>query len=163
MTSPPRRRIVIPIKAVGPMPQQPASLAPQPAVATAPAGSQAVRWRIEQMDCPTEERLIRQKLEPLSGVLRLDFNLLSRELTAHHTLDDVAPLEAALREIGMGPRRLPSGEPAQALPPAVPLRTRWLLAGAGAAAVAAVAAATPAAAVPRRSTRQHKPTQRLGQ
>lgn len=123
------------------MPQQPVSLAPQPAVATAPAGSQAVRWRIEQMDCPTEERLIRQKLEPLSGVLRLDFNLLSRELTAHHTLDDVAPLEAALREIGMGPRRLPGGEPAQALPPAVPLRTRWLLAGAGAAAVAAEAVA----------------------
>lgn len=97
--------------------------------------------RIEQMDCPTEERLIRQKLEPMVGVARLDFNLLSRELTVHHTLSATAPLEAALADIGMAPRVLAAGQTLQPLPPAVPTRQRWLLAASGLAAVGAEAAA----------------------
>ncbi len=107
----------------------------------APPGTSAIRWRIDQMDCPTEERLIRQKLGSMSGVERLDFNLLQRELTAHHRLDDASGLETALQQIGMAPRRLQADEPVLPAPVAVPVRTRWLLAGSGAAAVAAEAVA----------------------
>ena len=117
------------------------NLTPPPSPADAPPGTHPVRFRIEQMDCPTEERLIRQKLEPMAGVARLDFNLLSRELTVHHTLDASAPLEAALADIGMAPHVLAAGQTVQPLPPAVPTRQRWLLAASGLAAVGAEAAA----------------------
>jgi len=117
------------------------TLTPPPAAADAPPGTRPVRFRITQMDCPTEERLIRQKLEPMAGVARLDFNLLSRELTVHHTLDATAPLEAALADIGMAPSVLAAGQTVQPLPPAVPTRQRWLLAASGLAAVGAEAAA----------------------
>ena len=104
MSTPPRRPIVIPIRvasAPAPAAGHPQGhghahehghghahgdcctpdlhSAPPPVHADAPAGTQAARFRIEQMDCPTEERLIRQKLEPMAGVARLDFNLLARE------------------------------------------------------------------------------------
>ena len=52
----------------------------------APDGTSRVRYRIDKMDCPTEERLIRNKLEAMPGVVRLDFNLLQRELTVYHRL-----------------------------------------------------------------------------
>lgn len=115
--------------------------APPPVHADAPTGTQAVRFRIDKMDCPTEERLIRQKLEPMAGVARLDFNLLARELTVHHRLDAIAPLEAALQQVGMAPRLLAAGQAPVALPPAVPTRLRWLLAASGVAAVGAEAVA----------------------
>jgi len=115
--------------------------APAPHPASSPPGTSAIRWRIDQMDCPTEERLIRQKLGGMSGVERLDFNLLQRELTAHHRLVDVSALETALQQIGMAPRRLQNDEPVLPAPVAVPVRTRWLLAASGTAAVAAEAVA----------------------
>ncbi|WP_411190809.1 heavy metal translocating P-type ATPase [Paraburkholderia sp. B3] len=63
------------------------------------------------MDCPTEERLIRNRLEPMPGVVRLDFNLLARELTVHHRLDDAQPLIKALRALDMAPRVLDEAAP----------------------------------------------------
>ena len=39
---------------------------------------------IAQMDCPTEEGLIRDKLAGMDGVVALDFNLLQRQLTVTH-------------------------------------------------------------------------------
>ena len=59
-----------------------------------PADATRVRYRIDKMDCPTEERLIRHRLEALPGIVRLDFNLLDRELTVHHRLDDPQPIVA---------------------------------------------------------------------
>jgi len=106
-------------------------------VAPPPEGAAKVRWRIDKMDCPTEERLIRHKLEPMAGVLRLDFNLLARELTVYHRLDDVQPLASALIELDMAPALIESGQPKVALPPALPRRARLLLAASGLAAVGA--------------------------
>ncbi|MEG1118637.1 MAG: cation-transporting P-type ATPase, partial [Janthinobacterium sp.] len=40
------------------------------------AGAQTVQYRIVNMDCPTEERLIRNKLANMAGVVGLDFNLM---------------------------------------------------------------------------------------
>lgn len=60
---------------------------------------------IQKMDCPTEEKLIRNKLESIEGIEELRFNLMQRELTVLHQLEDVQPLEAALNALDMEPRR----------------------------------------------------------
>lgn len=65
------------------------------------AGATTAKYRIENMDCPTEERLIRNKLGGLAGVVGLDFNLMNRVLDVHHTLPSLATVEAALHGIGM--------------------------------------------------------------
>lgn len=111
---------------------------PAPASAqTAPPDARQVRYRIEQMDCPTEERLIRNKLEAMPGVVRLDFNLLARELTVFHRLADAAPLAAALRGLGMPPSLLEDGEPAAPAQPVLNKKLVATLALSGSAAVAA--------------------------
>ena len=48
------------------------------AALAAPAGIRVARYRIENMDCPTEERLIRSRLEGFPGIATLDFDLLGR-------------------------------------------------------------------------------------
>lgn len=58
-------------------------------------------YRIENMDCPTEEALIRDRLGKLPGVTALDFNLMQRVLGVQHTLATSAPIEKALASIGM--------------------------------------------------------------
>ena len=69
-----------------------------------PVGPGEVQYRIDSMDCPTEEALIRGKLQPLEGVTELEFNLLQRTLRVRHKLDSPASIEAALRSIGFEPR-----------------------------------------------------------
>lgn len=67
----------------------------------APPGSRTARFRIAAMDCPTEEALIRGKLEGAAGVAGLQFDLMQRVLSVHHTLDDTAAIVAAIASIGM--------------------------------------------------------------
>ncbi|MBI2744326.1 MAG: heavy metal translocating P-type ATPase [Burkholderiales bacterium] len=66
--------------------------------------AQAV-YRIENMDCPTEEALIRSKLGELPGVVGLDFNLMQRTLAVRHELPSLSPVEQALKAIGMQAER----------------------------------------------------------
>jgi len=69
--------------------------------AIASVGMRAVRFEatvstrvnIAQMDCPTEERLITDKLSGMPGIAALHFNLLQRTLTISH---EPNALEAAL-------------------------------------------------------------------
>lgn len=58
------------------------------------SGSTAQRatYRIENMDCPTEEALIRNRLGKLAGVTGLDFNLMQRTLAVSHNLPSLQPL-----------------------------------------------------------------------
>ena len=58
-------------------------------------------YRIDNMDCPTEEALIRDKLSKLSGVAGLEFNLMQRTLTVSHEMQSLRPVEQALSAIGM--------------------------------------------------------------
>ena len=58
-------------------------------------------YRIENMDCPTEEALIRKKLVSVSGIESLDFNLMQRMLTVGHNLNSLDAIESALGSIGM--------------------------------------------------------------
>ncbi|WP_218142693.1 heavy metal translocating P-type ATPase [Formivibrio citricus] len=106
-----------------------------------PAGARQVRYRIDKMDCPVEERLIRNRLEPMAEIVRLDFNLLARELTVYHRFDDPQPIADALSSLDMAPRLLEAGAPAAALPPALSLRLKILLAISGLSAVGAEAIA----------------------
>jgi Cd2+/Zn2+-exporting ATPase len=103
----------------------------------APKDASRVRYRIDQMDCPTEEQLIRNKLESMHGVVRLDFNLLERELTVYHRLDDPQPIAAALAGLALAPSLLDAGAPVSAVPPALSARLKGLLAISGLAAVGA--------------------------
>ena len=64
------------------------------------------------MDCPTEERLIRNKLDGRPGIVRLDFNLMSRVLTVHHQLDRQESIVAALGSIGMHAEQVKQGQAA---------------------------------------------------
>ena len=71
------------------------------------AGSRLSSFRIEQMDCPTEQTLIQDKLSKLTGVDRLDFNLINRVLGVWHSLPSTAPIEAAISSLGRPATRRP--------------------------------------------------------
>jgi Cd2+/Zn2+-exporting ATPase len=96
-----------------------------------------LKYRIENMDCPTEERLIRNKLEPMQGIDRLDFNLLDRELTVNHQLDDPQPIVSALVSLDMAPRLLEGGAPQSEAPSGLTATKKWLLAISGITAICA--------------------------
>ena len=71
-------------------------------------------YYIQKMDCPTEEELVRNRLKGVSGIDRLDFNLMQRELTVTHRLDDERAIQSALDSLGLGAKvrgpRPPAGE-----------------------------------------------------
>ena len=104
-----------------------------------PDNVRASCFLIEKMDCPTEEQLIRNKLEGMAGIARLDFNLMARKLTVLHTLADTAGIIAALDAINMSPRELDEEQPRrpEQAGPSVPGKTWWLLGVSGVSAVAA--------------------------
>jgi Cd2+/Zn2+-exporting ATPase len=55
---------------------------------------------IENMDCPTEEKLIRTKLDKIDGVASLDFNLIQRKLKVGHGNNVLPEILAALKSLG---------------------------------------------------------------
>ena len=58
---------------------------------------------IQNMDCPTEEKLIRDQLNDMPGIDDLQFNLMQRELTVQHRLPSIAPIVEVLKALNMGP------------------------------------------------------------
>lgn len=105
--------------------------------ATVPVDARSVRYRIDNMDCPTEERLIRNKLEVMSGIKRLDFNLLDRELTVYHQLDDDEAIAKALQAIDMAPKLLVTGVASTPVEPSLDSKKKILLAVSGVTAIGA--------------------------
>ena len=65
------------------------------------AGEQRQVFRIENMDCPTEQGMIEKKLLPLAGISKLSFNLMDRKLTVDYKNIDGDSIESALKSIGM--------------------------------------------------------------
>jgi len=93
---------------------------------------------IQKMDCPTEEGLIRNKLEPMPGIEELRFNLMQRELTVRHSLPDAQPIETALTQLGMEPKRKVAGvEDSGDQPETISRQTQLLVAISGVAAFVA--------------------------
>lgn len=105
--------------------------------ATIPLDARSVRYRIDNMDCPTEERLIRNKLEVMSGIKRMDFNLLDRELTVYHQLDDEEAIAKALQAIDMAPKLLVTGVASTPVAPSLDSTKKILLAVSGVTAICA--------------------------
>jgi Zn2+/Cd2+-exporting ATPase len=58
---------------------------------------------IQKMDCPTEEKLIRDRLEGTAGIDNLQFNLIQRELTVQHRLQSIDSIMATLEALDMEP------------------------------------------------------------
>jgi Cd2+/Zn2+-exporting ATPase len=64
-----------------------------------PGGSRTV-LRIAKMDCPTEEGLIRGKLEGMPGIHGLSFNLMQRTLALDHDAGTLPAALSALQALG---------------------------------------------------------------
>ncbi|MDR8015036.1 heavy metal translocating P-type ATPase [Ectopseudomonas guguanensis] len=86
-------------------------------------GAFTTRIHIEQMDCPTEERLIRDALGRLPGVAGLQFNLLQRMLTVSHDEGALAQVVPAIRALGFTPRVEDEGAARQTV--AAPAKKPW--------------------------------------
>lgn len=63
-------------------------------------------FRIQKMDCPMEEQLIRKKLAGLPGVSAMNFNLMQRVLTVEHEPGLAPVIVLALKSIDMDPEIL---------------------------------------------------------
>lgn len=68
-----------------------------------PQGQTRSQWLIEEMDCPTEERLLRKRLEPMAGVEQLQFQLMRRTLLVQHEHGLEPQIEQAIKELGLTP------------------------------------------------------------
>jgi len=100
------------------------------AALSAGPGQSLARLRIGQMDCPTEETLIRKKLDNMDGVHALDFNLMQRVLTVVHAEGALDRIMAAIRSLDMTPEPLNEGASQAPAPAAKPVNW-WLIGGAG--------------------------------
>ncbi|OZI18370.1 copper-translocating P-type ATPase [Bordetella genomosp. 9] len=89
-----------------------------------PAGMTLTRMRIGQMDCPTEEALLRKKLGTLPGVGDLHFDLMRRVLSVVHDEGGQEQVLAGVRAVGMTPEVLAGQAPVSAPPAEKP---RWKL------------------------------------
>lgn len=92
---------------------------------------------IEQMDCPTEEGLIRKAFAHKSEVSALDFNLIQRILTVTHEAESLPLIMQTIEELGMKAQLfLDQAEP-QTSQVAAPQKSLRLLVLAGFAAIGA--------------------------
>lgn len=96
----------------------------------------STRIRIEQMDCPTEERLIRDALTGVPGVDELHFNLLQRVLSVSHEEGALERVVLVIEKLGFTP--VVEGEAApQTAPEQLSTKKHWWpLALSGVAALA---------------------------
>jgi Cd2+/Zn2+-exporting ATPase len=90
-------------------------------------------FRIEAMDCPTEEALLRKRLAGMPGVVDLSFDLMRRQLTVQHSLSSIDPIVEAVASLGMSAEAAVSGVPNEALAvaPLEPRESWWPLTIAG--------------------------------
>jgi Cd2+/Zn2+-exporting ATPase len=98
-------------------------------------GARLSRFRIEAMDCPTEQALIQSKLSKLTGVQQLEFNLINRVLGVTHDLPGIEPIVEAIKSLGMQAEPLDQG--AEAPTPAPRKKPWWPLALSGVGALLA--------------------------
>jgi Co/Zn/Cd efflux system component len=64
------------------------------------------------MDCPSEENLIRMKLDGISSIVHLDFDIPNRKLTVFHT-GELPQIEQAIIDLNLGGVNVSSGETEQ--------------------------------------------------
>lgn len=62
---------------------------------------QRSEYHIPKMDCPSEENMIRLKLDGLAGIRKLEFDLEARRLKVFHTVDE-REITERLSELNLG-------------------------------------------------------------
>jgi len=62
-------------------------------------------FKISEMDCPSEENLIRMKLDGISEIKNLEFDIPNRKLTVFHT-GELELIESSILELNLGGKRL---------------------------------------------------------
>lgn len=62
-------------------------------------------FEITKMDCPSEENLIRMKLDGISGIKHLDFDITNRKLTVYHR-GQTGQIENSIHELNLGAQRI---------------------------------------------------------
>ena len=77
--------------------------ATSPESVATPDGAARAVLLIRKMDCPTEEKLIRDRFQNMDGILGMQFNLMQRELTVQHNLTSVDEIVRALEKLGLDP------------------------------------------------------------
>ena len=66
-------------------------------------------FEITKMDCPSEENLIRMKLDGISCIINLDFDIPNRKLAIYHRgVSD--QIEKAIAELGLGSKKISTKE-----------------------------------------------------
>ncbi|MBX8515876.1 heavy metal translocating P-type ATPase [Pseudomonas cichorii] len=101
------------------------------------AGGRLSSFRIEQMDCPTEQTLIQNKLGKLPGVQKLEFNLINRILGVWHDLPTTEPIREAIGSLGMQAEPIEEGASQDAPATPAPKKHWWPLALSGVMALGA--------------------------
>ncbi|WLH01526.1 heavy metal translocating P-type ATPase [Pseudomonas beijingensis] len=100
-------------------------------------GARLSSFRIEAMDCPTEQTLIQNKLGKLEGVQRLEFNLINRVLGVTHDLPSDASIIQAIESLGMQADPLTPGQKSETNDLPAPVKPWWPLALSGVTALGA--------------------------
>jgi Co/Zn/Cd efflux system component len=62
-------------------------------------------FEISKMDCPSEETIIRLKLDGISSIKYLDFDISNRTLSVFH-IGEIDQIEHSLNELNLGARKL---------------------------------------------------------
>ncbi len=101
------------------------------------ANARLSRFRIEAMDCPTEQTLIQNALGKLAGIEQLEFNLINRVLGVRHTLVEAKVIEQVIAGLGMQAEPLTENAEAQDEPRVTAKKPWWPLALSGVAALVA--------------------------
>jgi len=101
-------------------------------------------FRIGEMCCPSEQTMIEGKLAKMSGIQKLEFNMMNRTMAVWHDLPNTLVIEAAVLSLGMHAEPLQAdggvtdSDTSEALPQVESHKsTWWPLALSGVAAVGA--------------------------
>lgn len=62
-------------------------------------------FHITKMDCPSEENLVRLKLDGIGEIKNLDFDIPSRRLTVFHE-GQLEKIESSILDLNLGGKRL---------------------------------------------------------
>jgi len=62
-------------------------------------------FEITKMDCPSEENLIRMKLDGISSIANLDFDIKNRKLTVFHS-GEIDQIEKSVIELNLGAKKI---------------------------------------------------------
>lgn len=64
-------------------------------------------FEITKMDCPSEENLIRMKLDGISSIVNLNFDIANRKLTVFHS-GEIEKIEQSILELNLGGKKISS-------------------------------------------------------